>query len=82
MEPNDKICAYGGKDLEDAKMYRQLVGSLIYLTLTRLDISYAVGVMSRYMQNLKKSHLEVVQGILRYVKSTIDHGLLYKKSKD
>jgi len=34
MEPNAKMCAHEGKDLEDASMYRQLVGSLIYLTLT------------------------------------------------
>ncbi|KAK3007585.1 hypothetical protein RJ639_013330 [Escallonia herrerae] len=47
IEPNAKICAHVGNDLEDATMYRQLVGSLIYLTLTRPDISYAIGVMSR-----------------------------------
>ena len=76
MEPNAKMCAHEGKDLEDATMYRQLVGSLIYLTLTRPDISYAVSVMSRYMQNPKKPHLEAVRRILRYVKSTIDYGLL------
>ncbi|KAK9185737.1 hypothetical protein WN943_026096 [Citrus x changshan-huyou] len=79
MEPNAKMCAHEGKDLEYASMYRQLVDSLIYLTLTRPDISYAVGVMSRYMQNPKKSHLEAVRRVLRYVKSTIDYGLLYKK---
>ena len=62
-------------------MYRQLVGSLIYLTLTRPDISYAVGMASRYMQNPRKPHLEAVQRILRYVKGTIDYGLLYKKAK-
>ncbi|KAE8676041.1 hypothetical protein F3Y22_tig00111634pilonHSYRG00007 [Hibiscus syriacus] len=82
MEPNIKMCAHEGKDLEDATMYRQLVGSLIYLTLTRPDISNAVGVMSRYMQNPKKPHLEAVRRILRYVKNTIDYGLLYKKGED
>ncbi|KAE8732274.1 hypothetical protein F3Y22_tig00002237pilonHSYRG01326 [Hibiscus syriacus] len=82
MEPNIKMCAHEGKDLEDATMYQQLVGSLIYLTLTRPDISYAVGVMSRYMQNPKKPHLEAVRRILRYVKNTIDYGLLYKKGED
>ncbi|XP_020272258.1 uncharacterized protein LOC109847441 [Asparagus officinalis] len=82
MEPNAKMFAHEGKDLEDATMYRKLVGSLIYLTLTRLDISYAVSVMSRYMQNPKKHHLKAVRRILRYVKSTIDYGLLYKKGGD
>ena len=60
MEANTKLCAHEGKDLADATMYRQLVGSLIYLTLTRPDISFVVGVVSRYMQNPKKPHLEVV----------------------
>ncbi|KAE8668864.1 tir-nbs resistance protein [Hibiscus syriacus] len=82
MEPNVKMCAHEGKDLEDATMYRQLVCSLIYLTLTRPDISYAVGVMSRYMQNPKKPHLEAVRRILRCVKTTIVYGLLYKKGED
>ncbi|KAL3526880.1 hypothetical protein ACH5RR_011536 [Cinchona calisaya] len=79
MEPNTKMYAYEGRDLEDATMYRKLVGSLIYLTLTRPDISFSVGVMSRYMQNLKKSHLEVVWQVLRYVKSMLGYGILYKK---
>ncbi|KAL7125651.1 hypothetical protein ABFS83_14G131000 [Erythranthe nasuta] len=55
---------------------------LIYLTITRPDISYAVGVMSRYMQNPKKPHLEVVPRIMRYVKTTLGHGILYKKGGD
>lgn len=79
MEMNIKMCAHGGKDINEATMYRKLVGSLIYLTLTRLDISYAVGVISRYMQNPKKSHLQVVRRILRYVNNTVCYGILYKK---
>jgi hypothetical protein len=81
IEVNAKFCAQEGKELEDSTMYRQLVGSLIYLTLTRPDISYAVGMASRYMQNPRKPHLEAVQRILRYVKGTIDYGLLYKKGE-
>nr|XP_043611638.1 secreted RxLR effector protein 161-like [Erigeron canadensis] len=82
MEPHAKICAHEGQDLEDATMYRQLVGSLIYLTLTRPDISFAVGVMSRYMQNPKKSHLEAVRRILIYVKSTLGYCIMFKKGGD
>ncbi|XP_059276203.1 secreted RxLR effector protein 161-like [Lycium ferocissimum] len=76
------MCAHDGKDLEDATMYRQLVGSLIYLTLTRPNISYVVGVMSRYMQNPKKPHLEAVQRILRYIEGTFGYGIIYKKGGD
>ena len=81
MEVYTKLCAHEGKDLQDATMYQTLMGSLIYLTLTRPDISYAVDVMSRYMQNPKKPHLEAVPRILRYVKSTLGYGL-YKKGRD
>ncbi|CAL1390263.1 unnamed protein product [Linum trigynum] len=79
MEANVKLNSQEGKDLEDVTMYRQLVGSLIYLTLTRPDISYAVGVVSCFMQNPKKVHLEIIKRVLRYVKGTIDHGIIYKK---
>ena len=82
MEPNSKICAHEGRKLDDGTMYRQLIGSLIYLTLTRPDISYAVGVVSRYMQSPKKPHLDAARRILRYVKGTIDYGLLYKRGED
>ena len=81
-ETNAKICEHEEKKLNDETTYRQLVGSLIYLTLTRPDISSAVGVMSRYMQSPKKPHLDATRRILRYVKGTIDYGLLYKRNKD
>ncbi|KAL0461225.1 UNVERIFIED_CONTAM: Retrovirus-related Pol polyprotein from transposon RE1 [Sesamum latifolium] len=81
VEPHAKMSSHEGQDLEDATMYRKLVGSLIYLTLTRPDISFAVGVMSRYMQNSKKSHLEAVRRILRYVKGTLGYGIMFKRTK-
>ncbi|XP_019066468.2 uncharacterized mitochondrial protein AtMg00810-like [Solanum lycopersicum] len=82
IEPNAKMCAHEGKDLEDVTMYRQLVSSLIYITQTRPDISFAVGVMNRYMHKPKKQHMEVVRRILRYVKSTIGYGLVFKKGEE
>ena len=82
MDPNVRLQEDKGKDLEDVTMYRQLVGSFIYLTLTRPDISYVVGVVSRCMSNLKKSHLDAVRRILRYVEGTINFGILYKKTNN
>eukprot|EP00253_Pinus_taeda_P026117 PITA_26117 len=52
MEQNLKLTSIEGKELEDATKYRQLIGSLIYLTTTRPDISFAVGILSRFMQSL------------------------------
>ncbi|XP_055835114.1 uncharacterized mitochondrial protein AtMg00810-like [Solanum dulcamara] len=79
MEPSLKLCSHEGKDLEEETMYCQLVGSLIYLTLTRPDISFRVGVVSRFMQKPKKPHLEALKRMLRYMKGTIDYELFYMK---
>ena len=82
MDPNVRLQKDKGKDLEDVTMYRQLVGSLIYLTLTRPDISYSVGLVNWYMSNRKKPHHDAVKHSLRYVKGTIIFGILYKETKD
>ncbi|XP_030449110.1 uncharacterized mitochondrial protein AtMg00810-like [Syzygium oleosum] len=79
LDGNAKLCAEEGRELEDSSMYRQLVGSLIYLTITRPDIAFAVGVVSRFMEKPRKPHLDAAKRILRYVKKTFDFGLLYKK---
>ncbi|XP_019104306.1 uncharacterized mitochondrial protein AtMg00810-like [Beta vulgaris subsp. vulgaris] len=82
VEVNARLCSVEGKDLEDLPMYKQLVGCLIYLTLTRPNIAYAVSVISRIMQKPMKRHLEVVHQILRYVKGTIDYGIMYHNDKE
>eukprot|EP00253_Pinus_taeda_P025408 PITA_25408 len=50
LEQNIKLTSIEGKEFEDATKYRQLIGSLIYLTTTRPDISFRVGILSRFMQ--------------------------------
>jgi hypothetical protein len=47
-----------GELLENGTMYQNLVGSLIYLVLTRPDIAYAVGVITQFMKNPRKTYLE------------------------
>lgn len=68
-----------GKNLKDPTMYRKIVGSLIYLTLTRPHISHVVGVLSRFMQNPRKPHLDAVRKVLRYVKTTLNYGIVFKR---
>ncbi|KAH9762165.1 hypothetical protein KPL70_000710 [Citrus sinensis] len=73
-------------DVEEVKMadipYSQAVGSLVYtMVCTRADISYAVSVVSRFMSNPGKLHWDAVKWVLRYLKGTLDHGLMYGKSK-
>ena len=57
----------------DPKRFRQIVGSFIYLTITRSDLSYPVGLISQFM-----AHPIVEHRILRYVSCSKDKGLLYR----
>lgn len=77
LEPNAKIHEIDGELLKDATLYRQLVGSLVYLTVTRLDISYSVHVVSQFMSSPRSTHYDAVLYILRYVKGTLFNALHY-----
>src|ERR1044072_6114369 len=65
-----------GEDV-DQSLYRSMIGSLLYLTASRPDISYAVGVCARYQAQPKTSHLMQVKRIIKYVSGTSDYGMLY-----
>eukprot|EP00253_Pinus_taeda_P021111 PITA_21111 len=77
MEQNLKLTSIEGKEFEDATKYRQLVGSLNYLTTTRPDISFAIGILSRLMQNPCEGHSSAAKKVLRYLKGTQDFGIKY-----
>jgi hypothetical protein len=57
----------GETPLVDSTLYRQLVGGLLYLTHSRLDLSYAIGVVSKFMQEPYELQWKVAKHILRYV---------------
>ena len=59
------------------KVYRRLIGGLIYLTHTRPDISFAVGLLSRFMQSPSKQRLGAARRVLRYISGTLNYGLHY-----
>ncbi|KAG8640637.1 hypothetical protein MANES_13G070650v8 [Manihot esculenta] len=73
------------KDLEgkkvDSTLYRQIVGSLIYLTGTRPDIMYAVSLISKFMESPTKMHLLAAKRILRYLQGTKDFGMFFKANE-
>jgi hypothetical protein len=58
------------------------VGSLIYLTTTRPDISFVVGILSRFMQRPCEGHWSAAKRVLKYLKGTQDFGLRYSKVED
>jgi hypothetical protein len=67
-------------DQKNAKFpYRQAVGSLMFAaTVSRPDISYAVGEVSKYLENPKECHVAAVKRILRYLKATSKYHIKYK----
>ena len=77
VELNAHLTPTGGKPLSNPSLYRRLVGSLIYLTVTRPNISYAIHQVSQYLSAPWSTHYAAVLRILRYLKGTFFHGLFY-----
>ncbi|KAG7559405.1 Integrase catalytic core [Arabidopsis thaliana x Arabidopsis arenosa] len=63
------------KPFEDVTQYRRLVGKLIYLTITRPDICFAVNVVSQHMQAPTLHHWNMVTRILKYLKGAPGQGI-------
>ncbi|XP_057770881.1 uncharacterized mitochondrial protein AtMg00810-like [Salvia miltiorrhiza] len=62
--------------------YREIIGSLIYLTASRPDIAFAVGVCARYQSDPKEAHIDATKRMLRYIKGTPNIGLWYPANDD
>ena len=77
LEYNAKLTPLDGEPISGATRYRQLVGSLIYLTVTRLNISHAMGMVNKFMDAPCFVHYAAIFRILRYVKCTLYHSLHY-----
>ena len=67
-----------GKNISE-KEYKGMIGSLLYLTASRPDIVFAVGLCARFQTSPKESHLTAVKRIFRYLVGTTDLGLWYSK---
>ena len=80
MDPNLKLSMLNGELLLDPLMYRRLLGSLMYLTISRPDITFDVNKLSQYMQNPRKPHLYVMHHLLQYIKGTLGQGLHFPTS--
>ncbi len=78
LEQNVKSSVDEGNLVEDTTMYRCIMGSLIYMTITRPYLSYAIGVVSQFMQTPQKPHLDAVKRILRYIKHILLRGIFYE----
>ena len=79
MSPNVKLTMdLLGKSV-DSSLYGSMIGSLLYLTASRPNISYSVGVCARYQANPKESHMTALKRIIKFVKTTAEFGVWYSK---
>ena len=65
----------------DQTIYIVMIGSLLYLTASRPNIAFSVGLCARFQSNPKESHHTAVKRILRYSKRIDDLSIFYPKSE-
>ncbi|XP_042952200.1 uncharacterized mitochondrial protein AtMg00810-like [Carya illinoinensis] len=75
IELNHKLVHTTNEILQDPTAYRRLIRRLIYLTITRPDITYAVNVLSQFMDKPSQAHLHSAYRILKYLKGSIGQGI-------
>ncbi|CAL8085203.1 unnamed protein product [Prunus armeniaca] len=79
IEQNHKLGLYPDQVPTDKERYQRLVGKFIYLSHTRLDIAYAMSVVSQFMHSPSEDHMSAVMPISRYLKVTPEKGLMFCK---
>ncbi|XP_019052097.1 PREDICTED: uncharacterized protein LOC109114224 [Nelumbo nucifera] len=77
---NERFKKEDGPKKADASIYRRLIGSLLYLIATRLDIMYATSLLLRFRQSPSQVHYGATKRILRYLQGTKEYGIWYKST--
>ncbi|CAM8959475.1 unnamed protein product [Rhodiola kirilowii] len=77
IDTKHKLALSKATHLADPSGYRRLVGQLIYLTVTRPDLAYAVHILSQFMNAPTEDHLQAAHKVLRYLKGSPAQGLFY-----
>ena len=80
MDPNHKLGKAKEELIVDKRMYQRLVGRLIYLVHTRLDLAYSMSMISQFMQDLREPHLQAAYKVLYYLKGNLGKEILFKKN--
>ena len=78
MAANAKLTNDPSGESVNVTLYRSMIGCLLYLTISRPDIAFNVGVCSKFQSNPKISHLNAVKGIIKYVSGTCDYCFIVK----
>ncbi|XP_074377137.1 secreted RxLR effector protein 161-like [Apium graveolens] len=79
MDPKESMSKDENGKPVNSTLFKSIVGGLRYLVNTRPDIAFSVGMVSRFMEKPTTMHMNAAKRILRYIKGTIDFGLVYTK---
>ncbi|GKA02570.1 retrovirus-related pol polyprotein from transposon TNT 1-94 [Tanacetum coccineum] len=82
LEQNNQLPLANDKPLVDPEPYRILVGRLIYLSVTRPDLSYCVHMLAQVMQSPLQEHWDAALRVVRYLKGSPDQGILLRVACD
>jgi len=77
MDIDTKLLSNQGESLSDPEQYRRLVEKLNYLTFTQPVISFAISVMSQFLNSPYEDHCNAVIRLVKYIKGSLGKGLLY-----
>ncbi|XP_031282137.1 secreted RxLR effector protein 161-like [Pistacia vera] len=76
-----KLGKEDSEQFNQPSLYRSIIGGLQYLTLSRPDLAFSVNKLSQFLQNPTTTHWTACKRVLRYVKGTLSHGILFTKRK-
>ena len=78
---NENLTGRLDGNMVEASTYRSLIGSLLYLCATRLELMFVASMLSRFMKCSSQLHYVIVKRVLRYIKGITDYGIWYLKDK-
>ncbi|GAA0156010.1 transmembrane signal receptor [Lithospermum erythrorhizon] len=82
IAPGVKVNKDPDENAVDETLFKQIVGSLMYLTATRPDLMFVTSIISRYMAKPTELHMQIAKRALRYVKGTTQLGIMYQRDTE
>jgi hypothetical protein len=81
MGTNESLDSDVSGNIVDQKIYRSMIGSLLYVTVSRPDMIFSVCMCTRFQASPRESHLKTTKRILRYLKHTQNVGLWFPREQ-
>lgn len=78
LEQNHKLARVKDNAISDPSKYRRLIGRLIYLEVTRPELSYAIHILSQFMNDPQEEHWAAALRVVRYLKNSPGQGILLR----